>query len=88
MTTFGIRTANPRDALEIIAAHRKALAQLLDALKAVLAVGRGVLLIVLLAEVVEVAFEDGVEVVVVAWRSNRSGFRSTKVANGLLPNTY
>jgi hypothetical protein len=66
MTTFGIRTANPRDALEIIATGRKPLADLLDTLEAVPAVGGGVLLIVLLAEIVEVAFEDCVEVVVPA----------------------
>jgi len=66
ITTFGIRTANPRDALEIIATGRKPLADLLDTLEAVPAVGGGVLLIVLVAEIVEVAFEDGVEVVVPA----------------------
>jgi hypothetical protein len=38
-----VGTAYPRDALEIVAAGRKALTQLLDTLKAVPAVGRSVL---------------------------------------------
>ena len=61
MSALGVGTAYPRDALEIVAAGRKALAQLLDTLKAVPAVGGGVLLIVLLAEVVEVPLEYRME---------------------------
>jgi hypothetical protein len=61
MTAFGVGTANTRDALEIVAARRKPLAQLLDALKAIPAVGCGVLLIVVLAEVGEVSLEYGME---------------------------
>jgi hypothetical protein len=38
VSALGVGTANPRHALEIVAARRKALAQLLDALKAVPAV--------------------------------------------------
>lgn len=53
INTFGTRTANPRDALEIIATGRKPLADLLDTLEAVPAVGGGALLIVLFAEIVE-----------------------------------
>jgi hypothetical protein len=63
VTAFGIGAAYPRDALEIVAARRKALAQLLDTLKAIPAVGGGVLLVVLLAEVGEVAFKYGMELV-------------------------
>jgi hypothetical protein len=62
-TAFGIRTANPRDALKIIATGRKPLADLLDTLEAVHAVGGGVLLIVLHAEVGEVAFDYSIEFV-------------------------
>jgi hypothetical protein len=61
MTAFGVGTANTRDALEIVAARREPLAQLLDALKAIPAVGCGVLLIVVLAEVGEVSLEYGME---------------------------
>jgi hypothetical protein len=61
MTAFGVGTANTRDALEIVAARRESLAQLLDALKAIPAVGCGVLLIVVLAEVGEVSLEYGME---------------------------
>ena len=43
-----------RDALEVVAARREPLDELLDTLKAVQAVGGGVLLIVLIAEVAEV----------------------------------
>jgi hypothetical protein len=63
MAAFGVGTAYPRDALEIVAARRKALAQLLDTLKAVPAVGGGVLLIVVLAEVGEVPLEYRMEFV-------------------------
>jgi malonyl CoA-acyl carrier protein transacylase len=66
MTAFGVRATDTRDALEIVAARRKPLAQLLDTLKAIPAVGCGVLLVVLLAEVLEVSFEDGVELVAAA----------------------
>ena len=58
---FGVGTADARDALEIVAARRKALAQLPDTLKAVPAVGGGVLLIVVLAEVGEVPLEYSME---------------------------
>jgi hypothetical protein len=61
VSALGVGTANPRDALEIVAARRKPLAQLLDALKAIPAVGCGVLLIVVLAEVGEVSLEYGME---------------------------
>ncbi len=60
---FGVRAAYPRDALEIVAARREALAQLLDTFKAVPAVGSGVLLVVLLAEIGEVAFKYSMELV-------------------------
>jgi len=63
VTAFGIGAAYPRDALEIVAAHIEALAQLLDTLTAVPAVGGGVLLVVLLAEVGEVAFKYSMELV-------------------------
>ena len=63
MTTFGVGTADPRDALEINATGAKSLADSLDTLEAVHAVVGGVLLIVLVAEVVEVPFEDGMELV-------------------------
>jgi len=66
MPAFGVRAADTRDALEIVAARRKALAQLLGTLKAIPAVGGGVLLIVLCAEVIEVPFEYGVELVATA----------------------
>ena len=61
MSTLGVGTAYPRHALEIVAARRKALAQLLDTLKAIPAVGGSVLLIVFLAEVGEVTLEYGME---------------------------
>jgi hypothetical protein len=63
VTAFGIGAAYPRDALEIVAARREALAKLLDALKAVSTVGGCVLLVVLLAEVGEVAFKYSMELV-------------------------
>ncbi len=63
MSTLGVGTAYPRDPLEIVAALRKVLAQLLDTLKAVPAVGGGVLLIVVLGEVREVPLEYRMEFV-------------------------
>jgi hypothetical protein len=45
MTTFGIRTANPCNALEVIATGRRSLADLLDTLTAVHAVGGGAFLV-------------------------------------------
>lgn len=63
MSTLGVGTADPGHALEIVAAGTKPLADLLDTLKAVHAVGGDVLLIILLAEIVEVPFEDGMELV-------------------------
>ena len=63
MAAFGVGTAYPRDALEIVAARGIALAQLLDTLKAVPAVGGGGFLVVLLAEVGEVAFKYRMEFV-------------------------
>ena len=66
MTAFGIGAAYPRDALEIVAARREALAQLLDTFKAVPAVGSRVLLIVLGAELAEVPLEYSMELVAAA----------------------
>jgi len=66
VTAFGIGAAYARDALEIVAARREALAKLLDALKAVSTVGGCVLLVVLLAEVGEVAFKYSMELVAAA----------------------
>lgn len=63
MTAFGVGTANPPDALEIVAARDKPLSDLLDTLQAVHAVGDCVLLIILFAQVGEVAIEDGMELV-------------------------
>ena len=63
VSAFGVGTAYPRDALEIVAARREALAKLLDALKAVSTVGGCVLLVVLLAEFGEVAFKYSMELV-------------------------
>ena len=63
---FGVGTADARDAPEIVATRRKALPDLLDQLKAVPAAGGGVLLIVLCAEVIEVPFEYGMELVAAA----------------------
>ena len=57
----GIRTADPRHTLQIVAARGKPLADLLDTLKTVPAVPGGVLPIVPIAEVGEKPFEDGVE---------------------------
>ena len=63
MTAFGVGTADPRDTLEIVAARRKPLSDLPDTLKAIPTVGGGVLLLVVLAEVGEVAVEDGMELI-------------------------
>ena len=53
MAAFGVGAANPCDTLEIVATGTKPLPDLLDTLKAVHAVGSGVLLIVVLAEIDE-----------------------------------
>src|SRR6056297_840740 len=63
MSTLGVRAADTRDALEIVATGAKPLAQLLDTFKAVPAVGGSVLLIVTVAEIVKMPFEDGMEFV-------------------------
>ena len=63
MPVFGIRAADARDAREIVATRTKPLPDLLDTLKAIPAVGGGVLLIVLGVEVAEVPLEDGVELI-------------------------
>ena len=63
MPAFGVGTADTRDALEIVTTGTKPLPKLLDTLQAVHAVGGGVLLIVVLAEIFEVAFEDGMQLV-------------------------
>ncbi len=63
MSAFGVGTADARDALEIIATRREPLADSLDTFDAVHAVSRRVFLIVLLAELREVAFEDSMELI-------------------------
>ncbi len=63
MPAFGVCATNTRDALEIVSTGAKPLADLLDTVKAVPAVSGGVLLIVLDAEVGEMAFEDHVELI-------------------------
>lgn len=63
MPAFGVRAADARDALEIVATGAKPLPDLLDTLKAIPAVSGGVLLIVLPAEIIEVLLEDGMELV-------------------------
>jgi hypothetical protein len=63
VSALGVGTANPRHALEIVAARRESLAELPDALKTIPAVGCGVLLIVVLAEIIEVLLEDGMQIV-------------------------
>jgi hypothetical protein len=63
MAAFGIGTTDTRDALKVVAAGRESLAELPDALKAVPAVCGGVLLIVLGAEVGEMAFKYRMELV-------------------------
>jgi hypothetical protein len=60
---FGIRTADTSHALQIVATGTKPLPDLLDTFKAIPAVGGGVLLIVLGAEVAEVVFEYGLQLV-------------------------
>jgi hypothetical protein len=66
VSTLGVRATDTRDALEIVAARRKPLAQLLYTLKAIPAVGGGVLLIIVLAEIGEMAFKYGMEFVTAA----------------------
>ena len=61
--TLGVRATDARDAQEIVAARRKPLAELLDTLKAIPAVGSGVLLLVVLAKIGEMAFKYGMEFV-------------------------
>lgn len=78
MAAFRVGTAYPHNALYIVTASRKALAQLLDALKAVPAEGGGILLIVVLAEVSEVPLEYSMEFVtatgnVPVYRRGRDG---------------
>jgi hypothetical protein len=63
LTAVGIRTADPRQTLQIVAAAAKPLADLPDTLKAIPAVGGGVPPIVTVAEVGEMAIEDGVELI-------------------------
>jgi hypothetical protein len=63
MATLRVGTADTRNALEIITASTKPVAELLDALKAVSTVGGCVLLVVLLAEVVEVSLKYGMKLV-------------------------
>jgi hypothetical protein len=63
MSTLGVGTTDTRDAVEIVAAGAKPLSDLLDTLKAIPAVGGGVLLIVVGAEVGEVAFKYRMELV-------------------------
>lgn len=63
MPAVGIRTPDPRHPLEIVATGTKPLPDLLDTLKAIPTVGGSVLLIVLGAEVVEVVFEYGMQLV-------------------------
>jgi hypothetical protein len=60
MSALGVGTRNTRDALEIVATGAKPFPDLLDTFKAIPAVGGGVLLIVLGAEVAEVATEIAV----------------------------
>ena len=54
MATVRVGTADPRHTLQIVAARREPVTELLDALKAEHAVGGGVFLVILLAEVGEV----------------------------------
>ena len=63
VSTFRVGTTDTRDALKVVATGAKPPAELLDTLKAVPAVGGGVLLIVLPAEIIEVLIEDGMQVV-------------------------
>ena len=82
--TLRVGTADPRHALKIVATGAKPLAQLLDTLKAIPAVGGGVLLIVLGAEVGEVTLEYGMELVAAAGnvlipRRGRNGDRRAHI---------
>ncbi|WP_146049499.1 hypothetical protein [Alkalispirochaeta sphaeroplastigenens] len=61
--TLGVGAADTRHALEIVTAGAKPLPDLLDTLKAVPAVGGGVLLPVVRAEIGEMAFNDGMKFV-------------------------
>jgi hypothetical protein len=63
MAAVGIRTADTSHAVEIVATVTKPLSDLLDTLKAIPTVGGGVLLIILGAEVGEVVFEYGMQLV-------------------------
>gem|GEM_PF-4187099 len=63
MATLGVGAADTRDALEIVTAGAKPLPDVLNTLKAIPAVGGGVLLLVPGAEVAEVPLEDGMQVV-------------------------
>ena len=62
----GIRTADPRHTLEIVATGAKPLPDLLDPLKTIPAVGGGVLFIVPGAEVAKMPLEYGMELVAAA----------------------
>jgi len=61
--TLGVGAADTRHALEIVTARREPVAELPDTLKTVPAVGGGVLLLVVLAEVGEVSLEYSMELV-------------------------
>jgi hypothetical protein len=63
MAAVGIRAADTSHALEIVATGTKPLAELPDALKAIPTVGGSVLLIVTVAEIGEMPFEDFVELI-------------------------
>jgi len=63
MAAFGVGTADARDALKVVATGAEPLPNLLDTLKAIAAVGGGVLLIVLGTEVAEVPLEYSMEFV-------------------------
>jgi len=63
MSAIRVCTADAREALEVVTARRESLADTLDAFETVHAVGGGILFVVLLAEVVEVPFEDRMEFV-------------------------
>ena len=61
--TLEVRATDTRDALEVVAARRESFPDLLNTLKAIPAVGGGVLLIVLGAGVAEVPLKNGMELV-------------------------
>ena len=63
MPAFGVGTADTRDALKIVTTGTEPIPDLLDTFKAIPAVGGGVLLIVAVAEIGEMPFEDGMELV-------------------------